>query len=515
MAVRWLEKGSRALAQVVMNDFPTAADAFFELIDNPIDYRRGRQVTIDVWINKDNDSIVLQDLGGAGMDAEGIADWLQWGSGHPHSKSDIGQYHKGGKAACGYLADSLRIWARKGGQTDMWQLEDLDWKARDDWRDFGAPEPFKRSMPIWFSEIPNGAGFTRIELFNLVKDRRYDLGRLRWKIGSTYRRLIQQGAISVRINGEAVEPLALPLSSSFKEREIDIELKSSQRLRGWVGRLDRDSTKGSALRIPGGIRCLYQNRLVLEGQYFGHLAEGKGLLASLIGEIELNHLKPLSNKTDFQRDTAAWNEVEKAMYEWLQPVVAEFRRAAEAQPISREEKKRANTVRRQLQVVLAVIAKAGAGPEDSQNGAAPGGRKPPTPRVVPAPLVPATPRIISPAQPRTEPPVDAVGVLKRLRRRLGSGREMPPIELVFTDPAVRSSSDKTDDGNITRININKGYCLYGALEGSEAYLAETALIEFLQPDRNDVMQVSEFTAEVNRCVDLWFTVAKEDHSVDG
>src|SRR3989442_15679692 len=101
VATRWLESGSRSLALVLMEDFPTAADAFFELVDNPIDYRRGRQLAVTIDVDRGADRAAVQDSHGEGMDAEGIADWLPWGTGHPHTANDIGRFPKGGKAACG------------------------------------------------------------------------------------------------------------------------------------------------------------------------------------------------------------------------------------------------------------------------------------------------------------------------------------------------------------------------------------------------------------------------------
>jgi hypothetical protein len=62
----WVEQGSRGLAHVAMDDFPTVADALFEIADNPLDYRHGRHLDINISIHKERDLIVIEDTGGKG-----------------------------------------------------------------------------------------------------------------------------------------------------------------------------------------------------------------------------------------------------------------------------------------------------------------------------------------------------------------------------------------------------------------------------------------------------------------
>jgi hypothetical protein len=492
-----------------MEDFPTAADAFFELVDNPIDYRRGRRLSVSIEVNKEADRVVVQDIQGEGMDAEGVADWLGWGTGHPHGGSDIGRFHKGGKAACGYLADSIRIFTRRAGQSAVWMFEDTNWKTRTDWKDYGEAIPYQGRIPRELVDVSPTAGFTRLELSNLEKNRRYDIARLKWKLSSTYRKLLEEGALTITLNGDPIRPLRLPLSSAFKRRELDVRLSSGRRIRGWVGRLDRDALQTS-YRLQGGIRCLFQGRMITEGQYFGHVAEGKGLLASLTGEIELSHLRPLSNKVGFQTDSDDWLEVEQAMYQSLKPVIAEFRHASDVQPVTREERKKVSQVRRQLAEALKDLT-SGRDPGEKAAVGVDGGRKPPQPRnvVTPAPMIIDSGQIRAAPQPRTPAPPNSVGVLKRLRRSLGAGNDMPPIELVEVDESVRSSSDRRD-GRVTHIRINKKYCLYQDLEGMEGYLAETALFELLSPDEGEQRSVAEFLAEVGQCLHAWHKVANAE-----
>lgn len=503
MATAWKETSSRKLAQVAMNDFPTAADAFFEIIDNPLDYRHGRHIDIDVEASKEIDRVVVEDRGGDGMDDAGIADWLQWGTGHPHLATDIGRFHKGGKAACGYLADSIRITVRRSGRDEVWMFFDEHWRTREDWADFGTPEPHRERLPRHLADLPPGTGFTRIELSNLDTDHRYNLDRLKWVIGNTYRRLIEEGAATIRLNGTEIEPLALPLSSAFPRRKVHVTLPSGKKVHGWVGRLDRDATKPGPNRIPGGLRCLYQGRLIIDGQFFGHHAEGKGLLASLIGEIDLDFVPPLSNKTDFQRGSAAWEEVEAAMHDELAPIITEFRRAAEAQPVTFEEKKRVAAVRRSLEEAIRQFVTTG---EARMDSAFERGRRPPMPGVQrePTETVVGEPRAAP--QPRTPAPPEAVGTLRRLRNKVGQTGEVPPLVLLDLDPSVRSEADE-ENGVVTKIVINRRYPMYQDLDGNEAYIAETALLELLRPRGGELLPVDQFLGQVNDCLGFWYRTA--------
>jgi hypothetical protein len=249
--------------------------------------------------------------------------------------------------------------------------------------------------------------------------------------------------------------------------------------------------------------------MISEGQYFGHVAEGKGLLASLIGEVELSHLRPLSNKVGFQTDSDDWFEVEQAMHEWLRPVIAEFRRAGDAQPITREERKRVGQIRRQLTEALKNLT-SGREPGSTDSNQPQNGRKPREGRNLQlAPSVTAIASAKRQPEPRTVAPPNAVGVLKRLRRSLGASTDMPPIELVEVDESVRASSDR-HDGLVTKIRINKRFCLYQELDGAEGYLAETALLELLSPDEGEQRSVSDFLGEVSQCLLAWQKVASAE-----
>jgi len=344
--MKWREEFTRDVARVLMEQYSSVADALFELVDNPIDFRRRRRVLeITVDVDKERDLIVVEDHGGAGMDADGIAQWLRWGdrSARQSKSTDIGRWRVGGKAACGYLADRLEMYAKAADKSDVWFLRDEGWASRSEAADWGDPEPLPRDVPLPRSlrSQPKDDGYVRIELSRL-RPRVYNIEDLRWHLSNTYRRLLERGEIAIAVNDQRAEPLRLPRSSAFDDVPIDLRTASGRRVLGWVGRLDRDAVVGPSARrrIQGGMRCLYQGRLVRDGEYFGHGGgDTKGSLASLIGEVEVGFVQPNIMKTDFDRSSREWAEVEAVMHEFLGPIVREFQKSTERRPATREERK--------------------------------------------------------------------------------------------------------------------------------------------------------------------------------
>jgi len=523
---RWQELISRSLAQVAMDAFPSVADAISELVDNPVDFRRGRRIEISVQVDRPHDTIVVEDHGGAGMDAAGIADWLNWGSGRARRPTDIGQYRQGGKAACGYLADSLVLWAKAAGTNDVWLFEDNDWRKRAEPRDWGEPEPVPSSMPLPRSlqGRPKDDGYVRLELSRL-RPQRYNLEELRWRLSSTYRRLLQEDAISIALNGEPVEPLALPLSSARPSQPLDLRTPSGRRVRGWAAKLDRDAVTGVSAkhRIPGGMRCLYQGRLIRAGEYFGHHSEGKGSLASLIGEVELGFIGVIPQKTDFHRDSPEWQEVEKAMQEALVPIVAELRKGADKPPVSREERKTLAQVCeelgeafRKLRVerlwsgdqVLASPPEPGAARVDPPVIGV-GGRKRPVQQKEKGGPQPreSGQHHRQPPQPRTVPPPDAVGHMLRLLDRVTAGTLRPPVVFDSIDSHVRSAW-RWDNGS-SKIVVNTDFCLCRELGASPGYLAETIILELAKPPEGEDRSLGDYLSEVTNVLIAWSSVHDE------
>ncbi|MEE9203180.1 MAG: ATP-binding protein, partial [Dehalococcoidia bacterium] len=128
--VEWRETISRGTAIALMHNFTSVAEALKELVDNAIDYRWGQPLTIEILEDKRHHRVIIESDGGRGMGAEDIQVWLNWGEGEEHEASQIGRYYQGGKAACGFLGQYVKLWAKRTGSNDIWFLEDQDWGVR-------------------------------------------------------------------------------------------------------------------------------------------------------------------------------------------------------------------------------------------------------------------------------------------------------------------------------------------------------------------------------------------------
>src|SRR5690606_35116654 len=125
-----------------------------------------------------------------------------------------------------------------------------------------------------------------------------------------------------------------------------------------------------------------------------------------------------TTKTGWDTDDPGWARLHDFMHDQMQPLVAFLNQLIEARPITREQRKRAERVRRQLQDALKRLemttALGGAGLTGEFD--APGGRQPPASQGGTTGDEPGRER--GPVVNRTPPPTDPVG---RLVRRYSSG----------------------------------------------------------------------------------------------
>jgi len=524
--VEWKEEISRGLAHSAMANFQTFADAAAELIDNPIDFRHHGTIEIRVTVEKAHDLMIFEDFGGEGMDADGIADWLKWGTGRQRRPGDISLNRQGGKAACGYLADSLVLYAKRAESQEVWRFEDADWRSRTEARNWGAPLAVsdRQSLPVSVRSCPAEQGIVRIELSRLrckggrgsTSESGYviNLETLRWRLASIYRRILLAKDVVIKLDGDPVQPLDLPLSAAFPRREFNLKTAAGHRIKGWVGRLERDSLtslKGK-FHVNAGLRCYWSRRLVKDGQAFGHNLEGKGLLLSLIGEVDMDFVSPIPNKTDFQRSSAEWVDAEAALYQYLAPIIAELRAAGEKRPIDREERKRLTRVCEEIGEALAKLnatppsGESGSGANPS--GTAPGGRRRRRRRGTRTPYTP-TGRTRGPVVNPTPPPEDAVGKLLRQIARVTGGSSRPQAVPDNLDPSVRSQW-RTESG-VAKVVVNVNYPLYKELKGAAPYMAETVVMQLAQPiQEGEAKPLNEYLSEVNSIICAWAGVRSEE-----
>ncbi|MYH68383.1 MAG: hypothetical protein F4152_07535 [Dehalococcoidia bacterium] len=476
--------GRSALLAAASN-YQSVAEALMELIDNPFDKRRGRQLTIDVKVDKKRNRVTITDIGGAGMNDEGLQGWIRWGEGETHSTADIGQYHVGGKLAAVYLAEGLEIVCRKSGESSTWRFSDPHWGSRIDALKSSPLSQVDEGQLRWRGSGPErGDGFTRVTLHGL-KPHRYEVGILRERLSDTYRSLIEQGSCTIVVDGKAIGTRKLPWSSSVEVVEIPRqEVSPGVYVLGRVGAIDRDQVPdGRGVRIPAGVRTEFNGRKITDGEEFGFKLSGKGNLQRVYGEITIQGrgLKPNQLKNGWPHDSQAWAAVEQFVHERMQPVVSHLNNLTDARPASREEKKRANSARRRVQAALQRLQRlrTRGGNRGIGRDEAPGGRKPPEPSKARQRTV-GTRRTRGATTNPTPPPSEAVG---RLLRRVNG---MPSVLYDHLGEQTPRTQWREQEDGARAVVVNKDYPLYVSLGGNEDYVFESLVTHLVYDEASSV-----------------------------
>ncbi|MBI2763924.1 MAG: ATP-binding protein [Chloroflexi bacterium] len=444
-------------------NYRTPADAVLELVDNAVDSRvEGRPLEIDLALRPG--TLVLTVVGGTGMGPTGLErDYLHWGASRKRGGDSIGRYGQGGKAAIGHLGTRFTIAAGRAGEAMAHEFADDTYRDRRRLRTY---ELVERTKPVDLA-----LGYLRLEIGSI--DRKIDARRLRARLEETYRPLLAGGDVTMRLDRAPIRPREWPV-----EERHPISVRAAGRLvRGWWGLLP-DPIPGDA--PEAGIRLYHLGRLIGNPEWFGHPGPAQHpALNRLIGEVELPHLPVTMNKSDVERGSAAWGNVETRLHQLLAPIVRRLTRQAETAP-SQSALRTAEQVRRILARALRLLE---AGKlfesELGVGGEGPGGQltldtpaHPPTADAdADGEMGPGDEAPAEPSEPATAEPAPVRHAGTGPGRRSGIGE----VVIRSLDPRLRSAM-VVEDG-VRRVVINSRYPLYEVRKGDLWYQLETALRE--------------------------------------
>lgn len=478
------EKLTRKIPRSLMANFTCMSEALHELVDNTFDefdgVHGGAHLNISIEIKKN--AIVVENLGGKGMGEEELSHWLEWGG--MRETDGIREYGQGGKAAMGYLGTAWTVLAKRFDLPWLWEMRE------DNWDDFTSDEKSYKATATRSDRKLNGLGYCRFQIKNL-KGQRQDINRLKTKLGNVYRTYLKDGKTTITVNGEPILPLALPLYDGFEIQQVRERSPQGCSIKGWIGRLRRDARVRGGPKIVGGIRLLRKGRLICDGEYFGYPDyHYKASLGMLIGEVEIGKVPVLPNKTDFNRDSNEWADVQNTMSDILKPHIEALLKQGENETVTREERKRVAQVRLWMIDAIKLLGEQ----SDLQDwfGLDQGRKKPErssTNKVKPEKNS-DTPQETKRQeyQPRTPPPEGSIGRL----RRLGM---IPDFEPRSLEPSFRSAWEEQEDKR--RLLINKSYCLYDERKGDELYIAETAALQLAKPQGDERLTMEEYISHVD------------------
>lgn len=440
-------------------NYRSAVDAILELVDNAIDSRVAGQ-TMRVELTVRTGVIALVVVGGKGMGpAELERDYLRWGGSRKRSGDQIGRYGQGGKAAVGYLGERFAIVASRPGEPRAVGFEDETYRDRSRLRTY---ELHDRPKPV-----AAALGYVRIDIGGV--DRPVDRRRLPGRLAEVYRPLLADGSLELVVDRAPVT-LAPP---ELVERH-DVSVRAGGRLvRGWYGLLPDPPPPGAT----AGIRLYHLGRLVGAPEWFGH--QGPTLhpsLGRLVGELELPHVPVTMNKSDVDRDSPAWADVERRLHALLAPLVRRLKRDEEAR-VDPGSLKTAEQVRRILARALRLLESGRL--FESEPGTGVGAEEGPDGQL-PLSAVAADPPDADDGEAGSEADggadaSDEPTAPKPPSSGRGHGRGGAEVVIRSLDPRLRSAM-VVEDG-IRRVVINARYPLYEVRKGDLWYQLETALRE--------------------------------------
>ena len=452
----------------LFSNYRSSADAVMELVDNAVDSRLAKSQLV-VAITVHPTSLIVMTEGGEGMGVQELErNYLRWGGSPKRGRHLLGQYGQGGKAAIGHLGQRFSVEASRPDEEIAWRFLDDDYRDRSRLKTYEVvPVPKRTDV---------GIGYVRIRIDGV--DKRIDQRRLVQRLANTYRPLLDSESLRITLNNQPVK--AEPLRTTERK---DISLNAAGgRLRGWLGLADAD--QASAGWTPG-LRCYKLGRLITEGEFFGHPGPAQlPAMVRLIGEIDIPQVRLTMNKSDFDRDSDQWVDVEARIHRAMAPIVRRLARDTEEPPPANAVRV-AEQVRRLLSQALRLTDRPDifsgltlANPETAQRRA-------------------ASDELPFDAQPGPEPElrepkVPRIGDASKATR----GRGFGSIVIRPLDPSVRSTTVVEDATRV--VVINSRYPLFKERRGDIWYQLETAAREVCQSA--DAANVAEYEARVNEII---------------
>lgn len=341
------------MIDAVRHNYTDAIGAFMELIDNAVDERiEGKQLRINLGTR--GSRLFVGSVGGNGLDYDGLTRFFTWGESAKRGQvGKIGRYGVGGKAAMGYLGNSMEVVCSRPGSNEGLRVVDGDWTARKP-GELKVFHPTIVDVDDIIDKDPN-EGLFNITIGKL--QRKIDERTLYQRLGEVYRPLLMSEhgePLKVRIvlNGAEVKPMEIRYVTDDPELapkayEVDDTQENVTILTVGIKETGQDD-------LEPGIRCYSNGRLITKGKFFGIPSHIPGS-RRLIGEAQMDFVPITTSKSDFDYDSREWKAafvaIEKLLRDrWLKKL--ERLQVEEGHPPSNEEINLARRLKTEFQDFL-------------------------------------------------------------------------------------------------------------------------------------------------------------------
>jgi hypothetical protein len=278
---------------------------------------------------------------------------------------------------------------------------------------------------------------------------------------------------------------------------LDVEDRRDFRVRaagttltGWYGVRTEPAAEA-------GFRLYRLGRLIVSGEFFGHPVPAQApSLGRLVGELEVPKVQLTMNKSDFDRDSQTWIEIERRMHQLIGPAVRRLLRGEQPRP-SPAALRAAEQARRLLSQALRLMDRPDLFPgfQSGSEGGPEGLGGAPESGTEQLPLDDSPPgedtgssESAAPRAPQGPAPPAQPGA----RRRRGFGE----IVIRPLEPSIRSEA-VLEDG-VRKVVINSNHPLFKERRGDTWYQLETAAREICRDA--EPSNVMEFERRVNQIV---------------
>ncbi len=336
------ESMSTRAVESLMRNYREPQQAFLELIDNAIDNRiEGRTLKVRIRVTKNELSVF--NIGGKGLDLEGLRNFFVWGYPQKVGQNTIGFYGVGGKAAMGYLGRSMEVTCSAAGSDIQYRVVDPDWESREEgkWKKFA-----KETKKAEYDD-----GYFRARVTNL--NREVNSQALVSKLSDIYRPLLLNGAVTMTVNNQEVPALQINYvedNDSIRHQPFRVQTRFGDWIIGQAGVLREGQ------RVKPGVRCYYRGRLIDDELFFG-LPNPAQLpqMSRFMGEVNLDFVPVTTNKNSFDKGSIQWEEASKRLSILLSPWQEKLAKMTleEKSPIESYEKELARSAKRVLEHVFA------------------------------------------------------------------------------------------------------------------------------------------------------------------